>query len=361
MRDNASTPNIQTVGRTATIILDSVVPAGPLAFSGTTPDTQGTAYTGLVMTVGEDITGGAITSVTSSTGGAIANSAISGGNVQFDWTTPNAGGSTITVSGTDKAGNAFSLTKNVTLPNTPVTAPSSAPGSFALTNDSGPNGSDGFTKNQPAASWAAVAGATSYEVSTNGTSWTDVGNVTSYAFSGLADNTYTLYARGVNSAGNGPAATIANINLNTVIPPGPLAYSGTTPDTQGTAYTGLVMTVGKDLTGGSITSVTSSTGGTIANATIDGSGNVQFDWTTPNAGGSTITVVGTDKWGNAFTLTKATTLPNTPIPATPTGLSWSGSVLSWTAVSGATSYTVVNTTASFTICSGGSATSCDAT
>ena len=150
-----------------------------------------------------------------------------------------------------------------------VVAPSSAPSSFALTNDSGSDGTDGITNVQPAVSWSADATATSYETSTDGTSWTDVGNVTTYTFSGLSNGAKTLQVRSKNSAGTGPAAS-RSITLDTVAPSS-TSWISTSPSLKSTAYTNLEVSLGENISGGTITSVTSSSGGVIANKTINGS------------------------------------------------------------------------------------------
>lgn len=100
------------------------------------------------------------------------------------------------------------------------------PASFAHTNDSGSSNSDGFTNLQPAASWMVVAGATSYELSTNsGTSWTDVGNVTSGQFGAGAfpavltnGNTYGLQVRAKAAGVSGPATGTTSVTFDTTAP-----------------------------------------------------------------------------------------------------------------------------------------------
>lgn len=55
-------------------------------------------------------------------------------------------------------------------------------------------------KNTLTFTWSAVSNATGYEVSTNGTSWTNVGNVTTYTLSNLSkDTSYTLYVRATSN------------------------------------------------------------------------------------------------------------------------------------------------------------------
>ena len=55
-------------------------------------------------------------------------------------------------------------------------------------------------KNSLTFTWNAVSHASGYQVSTNGTSWTNVGNVTTYTLSNLSKNTsYTLYVRATSN------------------------------------------------------------------------------------------------------------------------------------------------------------------
>ena len=118
-------------------------------------------------------------------------------------------------------------TDTVTLPGTPT--------SFALINDTGTNTSDGIT-NDARFAWAAVAGATSYEVSVNGTSWTDIGNVTNYNFTGLSipQGANTAYVRAKNAGGAGTATNQA-FTFDTLAPstPSTLTLSGNAGATAG--------------------------------------------------------------------------------------------------------------------------------
>ena len=62
--------------------------------------------------------------------------------------------------------------------------------------------------------WDAAPGATRYEVSGDGTSFGNVGAVLSWGWAGLTQQTgYTLYVRGVNAGGAGPAAAVSFTTL----------------------------------------------------------------------------------------------------------------------------------------------------
>jgi hypothetical protein len=134
-----------------------------------------------------------------------------GGQIVFTWTTPNAATGTLVAVYRDTAGN--ETTRNISVPLTL----NSAPTRFTLVNDTGISNSDGITSNATL-SWNAVVGASSYEVSANGTTWTDIGNVLTIDAKvtlGLGDGTYTLQIRAKNAAGAGPIAT-KTLTLDTV-------------------------------------------------------------------------------------------------------------------------------------------------
>lgn len=60
-----------------------------------------------------------------------------------------------------------------------------------------------YTPTSVTMQWSAISGATSYYVSTDGTSYTDAGNVTSYNFTGLSNGTlYTFYVKAYRSSTN---------------------------------------------------------------------------------------------------------------------------------------------------------------
>jgi hypothetical protein len=98
-----------------TIHKDVTAPTAMTFVSGTMPTLRITAYTNLELNLGENLTGGNVTSMTSSNGGVISNLTIVGGYIRFDWVTPNSGGSQLRAQGTDRAGNLFDITLNVTL------------------------------------------------------------------------------------------------------------------------------------------------------------------------------------------------------------------------------------------------------
>jgi hypothetical protein len=96
----------------------------------------------------------------------------------------------------------------------PATVPS-APQAFAATAGNA----------QLALAWTAPASnggsqITGYQVSTGGTTWTDVGLVTVYALTGLTNGTsYTVYVRAVNGVGVGLAASTTGIPVAPVTVP----------------------------------------------------------------------------------------------------------------------------------------------
>lgn len=56
-------------------------------------------------------------------------------------------------------------------------------------------------------------------------------------------------------------------------------------------------------------SVISNQGGTISNLSINGSGQLVFDYTTPFADPDTLQITGTDKFGNAISINFVVPLP----------------------------------------------------
>jgi hypothetical protein len=171
-----------------------------------------------------------------------------------------------------------------------------APTSLVLVNDSGISGSDGIT-NDSTLSWNASVTATSYEVSVNGTTWTDVGNTTTInakTVLTLSDGIYTFRVRAKNASGAGTAASIV-FTLDTVAP-NATNWSGVVPTNQGTAYTNLKQAnIQHDIA--TLVSITDTTGGTISNARIV-AGDIVFDWTTPNAATGILSITYKDAAGN---------------------------------------------------------------
>jgi hypothetical protein len=108
----------------------------------------------------------------------------------------------------------------------PATVPS-APQAFAATAGNA----------QLALAWTAPASnggsqITGYQVSTGGTTWTDVGLVTVYALTGLTNGTsYTIYVRAVNGVGVGLAASTTGIPVAPVtVPTAPQNFTATAGD-----------------------------------------------------------------------------------------------------------------------------------
>lgn len=314
---------VQSTWWTHSITLDTVAPSGAPSFQWSTPDTKQTAYTWLKLRFSESLTWWSITSITSSTWWTVANISIDGNwDVQFDWTTPNAWWSQLTITWTDKAWNAFSLTKNVTLPNAVDSTPPSSP-AFTITQWNYTNTTNigiNVTANADVAWWYISE---SSSVPTAWAAWWTASAPTTFTISSW-DWAKTVYMFSKDAAWNVQSTPwTKSITLDTVVPSGTPSFQWTTPDTKLTAYSGLKLRSSESLTWWSISSITSSNWWAISNISIDGNWDIQFDWNTPNVWWSTLTITWTDKAGNSFTITKNVTLPSAPNNA-PTF--WVGSV-----------------------------------
>ncbi len=212
------------------------------------------------------------------------------------------------------------LTTGYTAPATPE--PPATPTGLVATAGNG----------QVALTWTAVSGATTYTVFENGTS---VGSVASPSdtVTGLTDG--TSYSFTV-SASNGGGTSVASTAASATPEPAPPA----TP-------TGLVATAGNGQVALTWTAVSGATTYTVfENGTSVGSVTSPSDTVTGLTDGTSysFTVSASNGGGTSVASTAAFATPEPPAPATPTGLvatAGNGQVaLTWTAVSGATTYTV---------------------
>ncbi|MDI3317239.1 MAG: glycosyltransferase [Bacillota bacterium] len=86
------------------------------------------------------------------------------------------------------------------------------------------------------ASWSTVAGATAYQLSLDGVTWTGVGTSTSYSWANLAGGTtYTVHVRAVDAAGAGPEGTATFTTPQAPPPPDAPAWLQVTNIGQSTA------------------------------------------------------------------------------------------------------------------------------
>ncbi|RIE03555.1 S8 family peptidase [Cohnella faecalis] len=192
--------------------------------------------------------------------------------------------------------------------------------------------------------WSGVSGATSYDVSLNGTYLANVTG-TSYTFSSLSSGTgYSLGVRAKNASGSSSYSTISATTLSSApgAPSGLSASSTTSSITlswspvSGAASYSLYRN-------GSLVTTTTSTSYTYSG--LAGGTSYSVGVSTNNASGS-----------SAVSSMTVSTQSGSGAPAAPSGLSASSTsnniTLSWLAVSGATSYTLqlngttVTTTAS---------------
>jgi fibronectin type 3 domain-containing protein len=218
----------------------------------------------------------------------------------------------------------------------------------ALTLPTAPTGltATATSATQISLSWTAVTGASSYTVqrsTTSGGPYTTVGSPTtaSFADSGLtAGTTYFYVVQAVNASG--PSASSAQASATTV-PPAPTGVAATAASATGinltwTAVTGAASyTVQRSTTsGGPYTTVGSPTTAGFSDTGLTASTTYFYVVQAVNAAGSSA----------SSTQVSALTLPAAPTGLTATATSATQISLSWTAVTGASSYTVQRSTTS---------------
>ena len=222
---------------------------------------------------------------------------------------------------------------------TPTPSPTSAPAATPTPTSIppapvAPSGlaTSGITQTSIALTWTKSPGATGYDVraGTSG-SWTRLGDVATYTFTGLsADTSYTMQVRAFNSGGSSAAASIAN----TTLPNAPAPPSGLTV----TRATQTQLTL----------SWTKSAGATAYSIQVDSGtataiGNVSSTIVTSLSAGTeyALNVFASNAGGSSA----AASVTASTLPAVPTGLSTSSITqtaitLNWTKSSGASGYDV---------------------
>ncbi|MDD5197399.1 MAG: putative Ig domain-containing protein, partial [Candidatus Gracilibacteria bacterium] len=299
VKDNAApTNNVQSTGKISTITLDGVTPSAPAWTTGVV--LKSTAYTNRQVTLNVGTSGISATGLSVTAGGTISNVSVSGGVVTFNYTTPNAAGDTITISGTSGAGTAFSTTidtpalsdpADTTLPNTPSLNINTG---NAYTNSTNVSISiTGDTDNVGVTGWYVS------ESSSTPALGDFIAEPTTATIS-AGDGVKTLYAWTRDAAGNISLSGNDTITLDGVTPNTPAWTAGVT--TRATAYTNRQVTLNVGTSGISATGLSVTAGGTISNVSVSG-GVVTFDYTTPNAAGDTITISGNSGAGTAFSTT----------------------------------------------------------
>ncbi len=177
--------------------------------------------------------------------------------------------------------------------------------------------------------WTASSGVVdTYEVSTDGSAWTDAGSDLEHVFSSLTANTaYTLQVRGKNRAGVSAAASAASVKtLPAGVPgiPGSPTTSAITASSitlTWTGSTGIVDTY----------EVSSDSGDTWVDS---GSGDTEHRFTGLDANTAYVLQVRAKNSSGvsaAVSATSVKTLPNPPTAATTSAITASGMSLSWTA------------------------------
>ena len=189
-----------------------------------------------------------------------------------------------------------------------------------------------ITQTEITLSWTKSTGATAYKVRKDTDSWTTLGDVATYQFTGLtADTTYSLQVLASNDAGDSAADSIAAKTLPNV----PAAPTGLTASD----YTPTGITL----------SWTKSTGATAYKVRKDSNdswtilGDVatyQFTGLTANTQ-YTLEVLASNAGGDSAAASiNESTLPAVPIGLTTSGITQTAITLSWTKSTGATGYDV---------------------
>lgn len=223
-------------------------------------------------------------------------------------------GKTLTVqSSTDNGANwsvessSVTYTLDATPPATPSIAISDANGdsdSGYTNNTSVSIGITGDTDNVGVTGWYVSESSSAPAAGAGG--WTGARPTSATISSG--DGAKTLYVWTKDAAGNVSNAGSGGIELGTVAPSS-VSWVGTTPDTKQVGYSGLILAGDKSFTGAQVINVSSLQGGIISGVSINGSGQIVFNYTTPNTDPDTIRVAGVDKYGNSFTINKQVDIP----------------------------------------------------
>ncbi len=189
----------------------------------------------------------------------------------------------------------------------------------------------GITQTAITLSWTKSTGATAYKVRKGTDSWTTLGDVATYTFSGLDANTaYTLQVLASNAGGDSASAS----SSATTLPNAPSAPTSLT--TSGISQTGITLAWTK-ATGATAYKVRK---GTDSWTTL---GDVAtYNFTGLSAGTSySLQVLASNAGGDSAAASiDASTLPAVPTGLTTSGITQTSITLNWTKSTGATGYQV---------------------
>ncbi|MYE26283.1 MAG: hypothetical protein F4X87_03510 [Chloroflexi bacterium] len=238
---------------------------------------------------------------------------------------------TLQVRASNAGGDSSIAQTTATTNNVPPPPAPAAPTSLATS---------GITQTGITLSWTKSTGATGYKVrKDSGDSWTVLGDVATYAFTGLtADTEYDLEVLASNAGGDSAAESVSA----TTLPDAPAAP--TQLATSGITQTGITLTWSKS-TGATAYKVRAGTTGDFT--TLGNVATYTFTGLTANTA-YTLQVRASNAGGDSsIAQTTATTnnVPPPPAPAAPTslstsGITQSGITLTWTKSTGATGYKV---------------------
>jgi len=160
--------------------------------------------------------------------------------------------------------------------------------------------------------WNVVVTITTTEVNIWATpaGWTRTWTAWAYNFTKTYTTNLTETVTFSDTAWNTTPVNVSVANIDKIAPT-QMVFSWVTPDTQNTQYNALALSLNDSVIGGTITSLTSSAWWTLSTPTIDGAWNVVFNFLTPTAAGTTLTLTWADAAWNAFTITLNVSLPLT--------------------------------------------------
>ena len=219
---------------------------------------------------------------------------------------PFADPDTIRVTGTDKFGNAISINFRVDLPfgsadTTPPNTPTltASPPAYINTNSvsvevNGEAGATVFVNGASTGSTVAGNGKVTVSLNTSGAD-------------GTKNFSITLKDADLNVSG-----AVSVSVLKGTVAPSSVSWAnggGYVPDTQGSSNSGMVLAGNMSFAGATGISVSSTAGGTVSGVSVNGSGQLAFNYVAPFADPDTIRVTGTDKFGNSISINFIVDLP----------------------------------------------------
>ena len=295
---NVNTQATATV--TPTYVIDRTAPTVVLTHSGSDLLVRDADTETITATFSEAMTSAPTITLTLSNGTSITAAPLSGNGTTwtYAWNVPagSDGTATVTVAGSDLAGNAYAGSTNLvfTIDNT---APSAPVVTSQTTNDTTPTVAGTA---EAGSSVSVVINGVTYTTTANGSGAWSVDVTTA-----LTSGTYTVSATATDAAGNTSTAGTGNLVVDTTAPSAPVVTSQTTNDTTPTV-------AGTAEAGSSVSVVIN---GVTYTTTANGSGAWSVDVTTALTSGTyTVSATATDAAGNTSTAGTGNLVVDTTAP-----------------------------------------------